>query len=554
MKRIIRTKIYFLLSIGFLSLITTGCDPVETQKKLPTLSTDTISAVTQNTAVCGGNITSDNGLEVTARGVCWSLKPNPTTKDSISKDAAGTGKFKSQLTNLLPDTVYYVRAYATNNDGTAYGLQVTFRTLKTIFPVLTTTKSTEISDISATSGGNVSFNGGTVVSGRGVCWSTNPLPTILDNKTTNGNGNGIFTSSITGLTAGTTYYIRAYATNNAGTGYGNQDTIKTLTIPTLTTISAVATSATTASSGGNISNDGGTPVTNRGVCWSTTSTPTINDTKTNDGNGTGNFTSTLSSLTANVTYYIRAYATNKIGTAYGNVVTVKTSNFPTNGLIAWYPFNGNANDESGNSMNGNVTGATLTNDRKNSPNSAYDFDFSGATFGNKNDEIYIPYDSKLNISNISVSTWIYPRSYYWSGNSGDKNSTIIRRFQYGYSSPKGETWGINFNATSISAFIINVSGNTQSVVYSTPIPLNSWSNIIFTYNGNVLSLFLNGNLVASKSTNIILNVSGNSGISIGESNQANGYWNYTDGKIDDIGIWNRALLQEEITNLYNQNQ
>ncbi len=550
MKKISKMWFYPFGVLGILMINFTSCKTEVESKLLPTLSTDTISAVTQNTAVCGGYITSDNGLEVTARGVCWSLKPNPTTKDTISKDAAGTGKYKSQLTNLLPDTVYYVRAYATNSDGTAYGLQVTFRTFKTVFPVVTTTKSTEISDISATSGGNVSFNGGTVVTGRGVCWSTNPLPTILDNKTTNGNGNGIFKSSITGLTAGTTYYIRAYATNNAGTGYGNQDTIKTLTIPTLTTISAVATSATTASSGGNVSSDGGTPVTNRGVCWSTTSNPTIYESKTNDGNGTGNFTSTLSGLTANVTYYIRAYATNKIGIAYGNVVTVKTSNFPTNGLVAWYPFNGNANDESGNGMNGNVTGATLTNDRKNSVNSAYNFDFVGATFGNKNDEIYIPYYSKLNISNISVSTWIYPRSYYWTGNSGS-SSAIIKRFQYGYSNPKGEVWGVNFNTTSINAFIMNVSGNTQTVVYNSPIPLNSWSNIIFTYNGTVLNLFLNGNIVASKNTNIILNVSGNSGISIGESNQANGYWDFTDGKIDDIGIWNRALTQEEITNLNN---
>ena len=236
MKKIISSQIYFLLLIGLVALATTSCDTLVAPKKLPTLTTDTISTITQNTAICGGNITDDKGLEVTARGICWGLKPNPTIKDTITKDAAGTGKFKSQLTNLVPDTTYYVRAYATNTDGTAYGLQVTFKTSKAVYAVLTTTKATSISDLSATSGGNVSFNGGTNVIQRGVCWGTNTFPTILDNKTTDGLGNGNFTSSISGLTAGTTYYIRSYATNKTGTGYGNQDTIKTLTIPSVTTI------------------------------------------------------------------------------------------------------------------------------------------------------------------------------------------------------------------------------------------------------------------------------------------------------------------------------
>ena len=302
MKKIISSQIYYLLLIGFVALATTSCETLVAPKKLPVLSTETISSITQNTAVCGGNITSDNGLEVTARGVCWNLKPNPTINDSLTKDAAGTGKFVSNLNNLLPDTTYYVRAYATNSDGTAYGLQVTFRTLKGILPLLSTTKAINLTDISATSGGNITFNGGTIISERGVCWSTNPLPTIANNKTSDGNGSGIFTSTITGLTEGTTYYIRSFAVNNTGVGYGNQDTIKTLTKPTLNTNAIKSITKTSAISGGNINFDGGTPITSRGIVWGTSPNPTISlNTKTTDGSGIGTFTSSISGLVENVT-------------------------------------------------------------------------------------------------------------------------------------------------------------------------------------------------------------------------------------------------------------
>lgn len=548
MKKNISTYVYHFLIFGFVTMAFICCDTLVAPKKLPTLTTDTISAITQNTAICGGNITSDNGLEVTARGICWSLKPNPTIKDTLTKDAAGTGKFKSQLTNLLPDTTYYVRAYATNSDGTAYGLQVTFKTTKAVYPVLTTTKATDISNLSANSGGNVSFNGGSTVNQRGVCWGTNTFPTILENITTDGVGNGNFTSSISGLLAGTTYYIRAYATNKTGTGYGNQDTIKTLSVPTLTTVTALATSQTTATSGGNITNDGGATVTARGICWNTTGNPTTNDTKTSDGNGTGNFTSTLTNLTTDVTYYIRAYATNQIGTAYGNVVTVTPKSFPTNGLVAWYPFNGNANDESGNGNNGTVDGASLSSNRFNQTNSAYDFDLNNATFSKKNEQINIPYKASFNSSTLSVSIWVNVRSYAWSGNS-IKCTVPITRYQDGSSLG---VWAISYDATSLSASVQSTSNTQLTTNYSNPLQLNTWSNIVFTYDGSSLNLYVNGILKSQKAGTITLkNTTCNTGITIGELNQYNGFWYYTDGKLDDIGIWNRALTQEEITNLYN---
>jgi uncharacterized protein (TIGR02145 family) len=87
---------------------------------------------------------------------------------------------------------------------------------------ITTTAIGNITASSASSGGNISSSGGSLVTQRGVCWSTSPNPTTANNVTTNGSGTGSFTSTLTGLTANTTYYVRAYAINSAGTAYGNQ--------------------------------------------------------------------------------------------------------------------------------------------------------------------------------------------------------------------------------------------------------------------------------------------------------------------------------------------
>jgi hypothetical protein len=96
------------------------------------------------------------------------------------------------------------------------------------FPTLSTATATAITTISATSGGNITNNGGTAVTARGVCWATSPNPTVaLPTKTTDGSGDGSFSSSITGLVTGTLYYVRAYATNSLGTEYGNQVTFTT---------------------------------------------------------------------------------------------------------------------------------------------------------------------------------------------------------------------------------------------------------------------------------------------------------------------------------------
>jgi hypothetical protein len=198
-----------------------------------------------------------------------------------------------------------------------------------------TTSMSNITSSTATCGGNVTATGGATVTARGVCWSTSHNPTTANAHTTNGAGNGIFSSYVTGLVAGTTYYIRSYATNSAGTSYGSQLSFNTLAnLPVITTTSATSITSSTAISGGNITSDGGGTITARGVCWSTTQNPVASDNHTSDGAGTGSFTSSITNLIANTTYYVRAYATNAVGTSYGSQISFTTSDISIGSIYA----------------------------------------------------------------------------------------------------------------------------------------------------------------------------------------------------------------------------
>lgn len=198
---------------------------------LPVLTTAAVTSITATTAACGGNITSDGGFAITARGVVWSASENPTTTSNlgITSDGAGTGSYTSSLTNLQPGTVYYVRAYATNSLGTAYGNQLSFTTQDGTI-TLSTNAITSITATTAVSGGNITTDGGAPITARGVVWSTSENPTTTSNHgmTADGTGTGNFTSNLTNLQPGTVYYVRAYATNIAGTIYGNQLSFSTL--------------------------------------------------------------------------------------------------------------------------------------------------------------------------------------------------------------------------------------------------------------------------------------------------------------------------------------
>ena len=293
----------------------------------PTLSTSATSSITDTGATSGGNVTNAGGGIISARGICWSLLPAPDLTNIVVAGGSGVGIFVSVMSALSPNTKYYVRAFATNQAGTSYGAEVNFTTLIGLPAVTTGSPAVNITSSGARLAGTVTGEGGGTVTTRGVCWSIATTPTISNSYAVGGSGLGSYTVEATGLNPNTTYYFRAYAINQKGISYGAEFSFATLVgLPTVYTLSPFTTITTSSAVGGGtvVSNGGGTVIV-RGTCWSTTTIPTVSDPHTSDGSGTGVFASNLTGLAANTTYYCRAYATNEIGTAYGNQVSFITN-------------------------------------------------------------------------------------------------------------------------------------------------------------------------------------------------------------------------------------
>jgi uncharacterized protein (TIGR02145 family) len=293
----------------------------------PTLTTSSVSSITSTSVNIGGNISADGGASVSARGLVYGTASNPTLSNTVLTIGSGTGSFLGTISGLTPNTTYYVRAYATNTSGTGYGNEVTFQTLPIAVPTLITTDASGITQTTVTTGGTISSDGGATITERGIVYGTSTNPTTSNTKVSSGSGTGSFSVNITSLTPNTTYFIRSYAINSAGTGYGNNTTFQTTVpaVPSLTTRELINITNTTATGGGSITNDGGSSVTAKGICWSTSPNPTTSDSKTNDGTGTATFASFMTGLSASVIYYVRAYATNSTGTGYGNQQTFTAS-------------------------------------------------------------------------------------------------------------------------------------------------------------------------------------------------------------------------------------
>ena len=322
-------KIFYSVSVFCLICAMIIINSCKKDAVIPTLTTSDVSDKTVSSLTSGGIITSDGRATITASGVCYGITTGPTIADLHITDGTGGGSFTSKITGLISNTTYYIRAYATNSAGTAYGNEITATTTPIVVPTLTTVDVSSVTLTSAVSGGNITANGNDSITVRGVCWATTTGPTIDNDKTTDGTGKGSFISNLTGLQAGVTYFIRAYATNSAGIAYGNEISFNTNTSPTILTALVTSITLTSAVSGGNITADGGGSVTARGVCWNTVTGPTLANSKTSDGTGTGSFVSNLTGLTAGTKYYIRAYATNSAGTAYGNEVSFNPLVVPT---------------------------------------------------------------------------------------------------------------------------------------------------------------------------------------------------------------------------------
>lgn len=346
-----RTKILILLLTvaGFYFLIT--CKKVEKQMMV---TTGTVSNILTTSASVGGELL-DLGEGVSQHGHCWSENPDPDLNEFKTTLGArtSTGVFTSNLAELTPGTKYYVRAYCSRGADTKYGDEKNFTTIELAVPSLATTAISNLATTSATSGGTITSTGGTSIIMKGVCWNTSPNPTISNFKSEDGSGAGSFVSNLESLLPSTTYYVRAYATNSVGTGYGNELSFSTLcTPPTAVATDASGIGSSTATLNGSVNANGfSTTVTfeygtNTGYGTSVAATPSAVA-----GSGINAVSAAISGLASNTTYHFRVKAVNCGGTIYSTDHTFATfclppsatTNSPTNVGTTTVTFNGLVN-------------------------------------------------------------------------------------------------------------------------------------------------------------------------------------------------------------------
>ena len=298
-----------------------------TNTDVPKVKTLEITYVTHNTATVSAEVIDENGATVTERGVCWDTDQTPTTSGNHTTSGNGTGAYSIPLLGLQPRHTYYVRAYAVNENGIAYGDTLSFTTDDAIKPVVTTLEVTNIEWRTASVSGEVTDDGGLPETERGICWSTSHNPELSGDHVSNGTGAGNFTVDVTGLTVGTIYFVRAYAKNSVGVSYGDELSFETKApeSPTVTTSLVTSISSKSAIGNGVVTTNGGMTLTEYGFFYGISPNPATTGTKlVATSIDAGSFTCLMDDLDEETTYYVCAYATNSMGTSYGDEVSFVT--------------------------------------------------------------------------------------------------------------------------------------------------------------------------------------------------------------------------------------
>jgi hypothetical protein len=299
--------------------------------RLVKLKTNPASDIGMFLATLHGEVFDDGGGHVMERGFLMGLSPNPSLSDmKFASSQNVVGSMKTVVTELIENTTYYYRSFAKNEKGYSLGNVQSFTTLDIKFPEIVTLPVTNVSFTLANYEAEVKYDGGVPILERGFCFSTQPNPTIQDNKYLVSGELGVFKLVMIELQPGTLYYVRSFAKNRKGLQYGNQVSFTTVayTPPTVITQDVGQVTTRSAQANGQVSDEGNTPVTERGFCFGQNRNPSITDRKVDLGSGLGDFSYNFSGLSEGTTYYVRAYAINKKGIFYGEERSFRTAVTP----------------------------------------------------------------------------------------------------------------------------------------------------------------------------------------------------------------------------------
>ena len=296
---------------------------------VPTVITTVLTNIIQTGATGGGNVTSDGGAAVTKRGVVWSTSATPTTGNTKTMNGTGNGIFVSSLTGLTPNTTYYIRAYAINTAGVGYGNEISFATPAVVIvpSIKTTVAGSGVTQTTINTGGHdiigytsIDYYAMQYSAATTGGWLLSPVLPSAGPLVVNS-----FVQLITGLTPDIDYLYRAYMVVAGTPYYGKIELVHTSpTPPTVTTDVITSITLTGAIGGGNVTSEGTQSVTERGIVYGLTPNPTIVNSKIIVGSGIGAFSTSMTVLSPNTTYFVRAYATTIVNTVYGNQVTFTT--------------------------------------------------------------------------------------------------------------------------------------------------------------------------------------------------------------------------------------
>lgn len=492
----------------------------------PVLSVTPLSLDFGNTEINKTLFLSNNGL--------GTLSFEATTNENWLSITPSSG---SLTTNNLTATVLVDRSVVSpgdysgsivfNTNSNSISIPVNMSVTAPSAPTVICQSPSNITWQDAQISGNLLDLGTSPVTQRGHCWSTSPNPSITNNITTLGGTStiGNFSSTINGLSTNTLYYVRAYATNSVGTAYSEQVSFTTLglpTLPTVLTLSISNVSYNSSHASGNLTNLGDGYVSQRGFCYSESPNPSINDHKVTLGgtSSTGSFSGNLTNLTEITTYYVKAFATNSLGTSYGEEISFTTTEAPpvvTNGLIAYYTFDDQtANDWTGN-WNGINQGCEASIDIPNS--NGYSMSFNGSS-----NFINVPGELTTGFSQISISVWIKT--------SVSNDNIICNKYSHG----NAGIW-IDYNK------IYCYESFSSSIDYSTLLLDNEWHLLVCTISPNGDKKYYVDSILTDSFT--LANVFGSGNFKIG--NRSNNYFN---GKMDNFRVYNRAISASEVQEIY----